>query len=356
MEELGEEVRTDIDKLLLRPSPLAHEGFQASEEMRDFFLHEAKILIIGAGGLGCEVIKNLAMMGIKNIDIIDLDRIDVTNLNRQFLFRQADVGKFKAEVAADFVKKRVPGANVNYYTTPIQKFDAAFYSEYQIFVAGLDNVEARRWLNSMVFSLVELDEDNEVVPETQKIIIDGGTEVFNGQARVIIPYQTACYECTLESLTDNNNFNFCTIKHTPRQPEHCIAYIFLIEWEKHWKEVSLDNDNPEHITWVYEESLKRADEFGIKGVTRQMTLGVVKNIIPAIASTNCTIAAACCNEVMKIMTYCAPPMNNYMLIVGKNRINCDVTDYTRKPNCPICNVTVVDFKVNTSWIVEELVR
>ena len=100
-------------------------------------------------------------------------------------------------------------------------------------------------------------------------------------------------------------------------------------------EKKLDTDDPEHIEWLYQKAVGRAADFDIEGVTWPLTQGVVKNIIPAIASTNAIIAgqsnvqclrretrqltcnaslASCCNEAFKLATTCAPSLDNYMMV------------------------------------------
>lgn len=85
--------------------------------------------------------------------------------------RQKDVGRPKAEVAAEFIMKRVPGVKVTPYYGKIQDKDDEYYMQFNIVVCGLDSVEARRWINAKLVSLV--DEDNQ---ESLKPLIDGGTE------------------------------------------------------------------------------------------------------------------------------------------------------------------------------------
>ena len=106
----------DLDKLLLRPGHLVGPTFEPGPEvflskqsclfiafififlgvsivdflvlqLRDDLRKFATVLVVGAGGLGCELLKDLALSGFKNLEVIDMDRIEVSNLNRQFLFR-----------------------------------------------------------------------------------------------------------------------------------------------------------------------------------------------------------------------------------------------------------------------------
>ncbi len=107
----------------------------------------------------------------RNCPLRLIDTIDVSNLNRQFLFRQSDVGKSKAEVAARFVEKRVKGVSITPHNCKIQDMDEAFYMQFTLVICGLDSIEARRWINSTLVDLVDLENVDSLKP-----LIDGGTE------------------------------------------------------------------------------------------------------------------------------------------------------------------------------------
>jgi len=109
--------------------------------------------------------------------------------------------------------------------------------------------------------------------------------------------------------------------------------------------------------------LKRAQEFNIAGVTYSLTQGVVKNIIPAIASTNAIIAAACCNEAFKIATNANPwlgfpaeDVNNYMMYSGDDSVYTYTFAHQKKDDCPVCGNLAKTLAVDPRQTLEEFIE
>uniref|UniRef100_A0A2I3S0J2 NEDD8-activating enzyme E1 catalytic subunit n=1 Tax=Pan troglodytes TaxID=9598 RepID=A0A2I3S0J2_PANTR len=325
-----------VKKFLERSGPFTHPDFEPSTESLQFLLDTCKVLVIGAGGLGCELLKNLALSGFRQIHVIDMDTIDVSNLNRQFLFRPKDIGRPKAEVAAEFLNDRVPNSFFLYYKRYLTE-------KFHIIVCGLDSIIARRWINGMLISLLNY-EDGVLDPSSIVPLIDGGTEGFKGNARVILPGMTACIECTLELYPPQVNFPMCTIASMPRLPEHCIEYVRMLQWPKEQpfgEGVPLDGDDPEHIQWIFQKSLERASQYNIRGVTYRLTQGKSANSV-------------CATEVFKIATSAYIPLNNYLVFNDVDGLYTYTFEAERKENCPACSQLPQNIQFSPSAKLQEV--
>ncbi len=148
-------------------------------------ISSARVLVIGAGALGNEILKNLALLGFRQLVVVDLDRIEVSNLSRSILFRVSDVGQSKADTAANAYLALLPGANVQPLTANVmQQCGLGLFAWADVILAGLDNREARLWINRCAW-------------KTNRPWVDGAIEGVNGVARVFLPGRAPCYECTL---------------------------------------------------------------------------------------------------------------------------------------------------------------
>lgn len=219
----------------------------------------------------------------------------------------------------------------------------------------------------MLLDLVETDDDGEIDPETIIPFIDGGTEGFLGQVRLFVPRMSSCFECSVGTMTPPKVFQSCTIASIPRRPEHCIAYAHKMLWprlkslktaskfdmvpveDKNTPDpngVKLDKDDVEHMSWIFNRAVERAEKFKIEGVTYNLTMQVVKNIIPAIASTNALISALCVSEAFKVLTWCSFGLNNYMMYMGQDGIYSRTFNYKKNPQCPLCGSDPILYKLD----------
>jgi adenylyltransferase/sulfurtransferase len=150
-------------------------------------LAEARVLVVGAGALGNEVLKNLALVGVGNISIVDFDVVEPSNLSRAVLFRSSDAGqRSKAEVAAERVAQLHPysAARVAYFHGDlVWDLGAGVYRAFDVVLGCLDNVEARRCVNLNCW-------------KAQKPWIDGAINKLSGSVAFYNAQpDLACYEC-----------------------------------------------------------------------------------------------------------------------------------------------------------------
>jgi len=146
---------------------------------------KAKVMVVGAGALGNEILKNLTLVGIGHILIIDFDVVEAANLTRSVLFRAEDIGKLKAEVAARRLKEINPDVKVACVCGDITTdVGLGVFRSLDVVLVGVDNFGARIFVNRACFKV-------------GTPWINGGIQELVGEFHVYIPGDGACYECNL---------------------------------------------------------------------------------------------------------------------------------------------------------------
>ena len=184
-------------------------------------LSTTRVLMVGAGGIGCELVKNLVLSGFKDITMIDLDTIDYSNLNRQFLFRAHHVQRSKAlvarEAALEFPHDDGLAIAAHHGNIKDEQFGFDFFKGFDIVLNALDNVDARRHVNRVCLATG--------VPS-----VESGTQGYLGQVRAIVKGVTMCYECNPPQPP--KSYPICTIRNHPDKPVHCIAWAKELLFKK----------------------------------------------------------------------------------------------------------------------------
>jgi len=216
----------------------------------------AKLLLVGSGGIGCELLKNLSLSGFQNVKVIDLDTIDVSNLNRQFLFRSKHVGMSKCQVATAAAVQMSPFTvasatntdvtdknnvlNYEYFHGNVKddQFNINFFKQFDVVLNALDNVDARRHVNRLCLA-------------SEVPLVEAGTTGYLGQTTVIYKGETECYEC--QPKPTQKVYPICTIRSTPSQPVHCIV------WAKELFTLMFYHGEPKDKSMLYEDDGDDAD-------------------------------------------------------------------------------------------------
>eukprot|EP01053_Blabericola_migrator_P001951 Blabericola_migrator_1__1950@NODE_152_length_12797_cov_95_608720_g133_i0_p2_GENE_NODE_152_length_12797_cov_95_608720_g133_i0NODE_152_length_12797_cov_95_608720_g133_i0_p2_ORF_typecomplete_len1045_score273_34ThiF/PF00899_21/3e34ThiF/PF00899_21/4_9e65UBA_e1_thiolCys/PF10585_9/7_5e62UBA_e1_thiolCys/PF10585_9/5_3e03E1_4HB/PF16191_5/6_3e17E1_4HB/PF16191_5/8_1e03E1_UFD/PF09358_10/1_4e14E1_FCCH/PF16190_5/2_2e14Shikimate_DH/PF01488_20/4_2Shikimate_DH/PF01488_20/3_8Pyr_redox_2/PF07992_14/0_073Pyr_redox_2 len=182
-------------------------------------LANLRVFVVGAGALGCEYIKGLAMMGVAIgpqglVTVTDMDRIEVSNLNRQFLFRREHVGKSKSTTAAAVAKEMNSDLKIKAIETRVgveteNVLTDEFWESQDCIINALDNVPSRLYVDSKcVWHLLPL--------------LESGTLGTKGNVQVVVPQLTESYGDARDP--PDESIPLCTLRHFPNQIEHTIEW------------------------------------------------------------------------------------------------------------------------------------
>lgn len=297
----------------------------------------SRVLIAGVGGLGCEIAKNLAMLGVGHLDLVDLDIIEHSNLNRQILFSGAKIGEPKAIVAARKLREINPNVIIKGYHTSLERLNPVLYKAADVIIGGLDSMNARLNLNAQCIRF-------------RKPFVDGGVSGYHGHVYSIFPYQNACYECNPLPVVESDEMAACTVVGVPRKRIHCVFKGDMAFREK------FDRDpNPKNIkdiSFIQEVANELVNKHNfLPEYTKDDIVKIIDRHDPGIITINAVISALQSHEAVKIIHWnkghkgLGEPIRNYLIFNGMTMKFYHI-EKVRNPSCSQCGKHVRRVTIN----------
>lgn len=299
-------------------------------------ISSSKVLIAGIGALGCEIAKNLALVGVGNLTLVDMDTIEISNLSRQMLFIIEDKGKLKAEVAKEKLMILNPNIKVKAYTKKFQDLPMNVLESSDVIAGGLDSFAARFALNRLAH-------------ETCIPYVDGAATGFKGNVQIIIPegcsfesQPTPCLRCFFPiPPADEKVYVACSIPGQPRSREQCILKAedeFVKEHGPHKEYSQKDLDEMAKIAHRLSVESPHTEE---EVIPPEEVENVIENKMPSILTVNAVISGIVSHEILKILhkqkghNIGEIMFPSYLEYSSEYGIFTPV-EITKDENCPVC--------------------
>ncbi|TFG00731.1 MAG: ThiF family adenylyltransferase [Promethearchaeota archaeon] len=313
-------------------------------------IKNARVLIAGVGGLGCEIAKNLAMLGVGYLDLVDLDIIEHSNLNRQILFIDAKMGESKAITAAKKLKEINPNITVIGHHTSLERLEPAIYKAADVVVGGLDSMNARLNLNAQCVRF-------------KKPLVDGGVAGYHGHIYTVFPYENACYECNPLPVGEMDDMAACTVVGIPRKRIHCV-FKANMAFKEEYDDLDPDPKNVDHVKYLQSYANDLATRHGFLPLfSKAEIINIIDFHDPGIITINAIIASIQSHETVKILHWLngnkalGEPIKTYV-VFNSMTLKLYPIEKKRNPSCLQCgdHVRRITIEINKEDKCEEIIN